>query len=474
MSRRHRSPECAWLLPEYDADSAAAQPSRDGAAIVASAVNAVPSVIRPCAPGWPGIPARWTSSAKSGVGTAVSRDSRVWFTLSHGILNEIYYPRVDHACTRDLGFIVTDGADATSRRKSGTPARDVSQVAPGVPAYRIRNTARRRPLSHREGGTDRSVARRRAAARPFRAARRARWRISACTCCSRRTSPTEAAAIRRGSATTRARRCCSPSGTATRWRWPPRRRGSRDRSGFVGIPMDGRNCTPTRRLVADLRARGERQRRRHRRNRSRRVGRHVRAGPRLRSARRWKPVSTRSSACSRIRRDERRSTSDAWKAWHANRTSRHRATAAAPPLYRLQRRGAARRTNRSASKAASSPACRSRGASPKATTTWAAITWSGRATSSRPAGGFIAIGAHDDARRVLRYLQVTQEADGHWSQNMWLDGTPYWHGIQMDETALPILLVDLAAREGRVDARRARRVVADGAAGGGFSSAMVP
>ena len=61
------------------------------------------------APGWPGIPARWTSSAKSGVGTAVSRDSRVWFTLSHGILNEIYYPRVDHACTRDLGFIVTDG-----------------------------------------------------------------------------------------------------------------------------------------------------------------------------------------------------------------------------------------------------------------------------------------------------------------------------------------------------------------------------
>jgi glucoamylase len=44
------------------------------------------------APGWPGIPARWTSSAKSGLGTAVSRDSRVWFTLSHGILNEIYYP----------------------------------------------------------------------------------------------------------------------------------------------------------------------------------------------------------------------------------------------------------------------------------------------------------------------------------------------------------------------------------------------
>jgi glucoamylase len=49
---------------------------------------------------------------------------------------------------------------------------------------------------------------------------------------------------------------------------------------------------------------------------------------------------------------------------------------------------------------------------------------------------------------VLDYLQVTQEADGHWSQNMWLDGTPYWAGVQMDEAAFPILLVDLARREG--------------------------
>ncbi len=40
------------------------------------------------APGWPGTPARWTSAAKSGVGTALG-GSPVWFTLSHGILNEI-------------------------------------------------------------------------------------------------------------------------------------------------------------------------------------------------------------------------------------------------------------------------------------------------------------------------------------------------------------------------------------------------
>src|SRR5690349_21944289 len=92
------------------------------------------------APGWPGIPPRWTSSAKSGLGTAVSRDSRVWFTLSHGILNEIYYPRVDHACTRDLGFIVTDGQRYFSDEKRDARS-ETSQVARGVPAYQIRNTA---------------------------------------------------------------------------------------------------------------------------------------------------------------------------------------------------------------------------------------------------------------------------------------------------------------------------------------------
>jgi len=55
-------------------------------------------------PGGPGISARWTSSAKTGIGTALSNKSRVWFTLSHGIFNEIYYPRIDQACVRDMGL----------------------------------------------------------------------------------------------------------------------------------------------------------------------------------------------------------------------------------------------------------------------------------------------------------------------------------------------------------------------------------
>ena len=59
--------------------------------------------------GSPGIEPRWTSSAKEGFGTAYHTSCRLWFTLSHGIVNEIYYPSVDQPNTRDFQFLVTDG-----------------------------------------------------------------------------------------------------------------------------------------------------------------------------------------------------------------------------------------------------------------------------------------------------------------------------------------------------------------------------
>jgi GH15 family glucan-1,4-alpha-glucosidase len=90
------------------------------------------------APGRPGIEPRWTSSAKSGVGASAGTGSRVWFTVSHGILDEIYSPEVDRACTRDLGFIVTDGNDFFSEEKRDTK-HTVEYLAPGVPAFRLIN-----------------------------------------------------------------------------------------------------------------------------------------------------------------------------------------------------------------------------------------------------------------------------------------------------------------------------------------------
>ena len=59
--------------------------------------------------GAPGIEPRWTSSSKDGLGTARSEGCRLWFTLSHGIVNEIYYPTVDQPNTRDFEFLISDG-----------------------------------------------------------------------------------------------------------------------------------------------------------------------------------------------------------------------------------------------------------------------------------------------------------------------------------------------------------------------------
>ena len=91
------------------------------------------------APGGPGITPKWTSSSKSGIGTSYNSYSKVWFTISHGILNEIYYPRIDIANTRDFGFIVTDGNDFFSEEKRSTKNK-IKYLAEGIPAFKLENT----------------------------------------------------------------------------------------------------------------------------------------------------------------------------------------------------------------------------------------------------------------------------------------------------------------------------------------------
>ncbi len=59
--------------------------------------------------GAPGVLPRWTSSAKATVGTAYAASSRAWFTISHGILNEVYYPTIDRPQIRDMELLITDG-----------------------------------------------------------------------------------------------------------------------------------------------------------------------------------------------------------------------------------------------------------------------------------------------------------------------------------------------------------------------------
>lgn len=94
------------------------------------------------APGGPGIAARWTSSAKIGVGTALSNESIIWFTISHGIINEVYWPRIDVANIRDMEFIVTDGKDFFSEEKRHA-VHDYTTIGDGIPAYHLINTCNR-------------------------------------------------------------------------------------------------------------------------------------------------------------------------------------------------------------------------------------------------------------------------------------------------------------------------------------------
>ncbi|MCI4373499.1 MAG: glycoside hydrolase family 15 protein [Thermoplasmata archaeon] len=56
------------------------------------------------------------------------------------------------------------------------------------------------------------------------------------------------------------------------------------------------------------------------------------------------------------------------------------------------------------------------------------------------ATGLLACGVHEAPLRALIYLATRQQPDGGFPQNFWLDGRPYWQGIQLDEVAFPILL----------------------------------
>ena len=69
------------------------------------------------APGGPGVSPRWTSSKKDAVCTAYAASSRVWFTLSHGTLNEIYYPTIDRPQTRDMELLFSDGESFVHEEK---------------------------------------------------------------------------------------------------------------------------------------------------------------------------------------------------------------------------------------------------------------------------------------------------------------------------------------------------------------------
>jgi glucoamylase len=394
------------------------------------------------APGWPGIPSRWTSSAKSGVGTALNQHSKVWFTLSHGILNEVYFPRVDQACTRDLGFLVTDGDDFFSEEKRNCSFEN-RPIQLGIPAFALINSCHSgRYRIHKEVLTDpyRHVVLQKVRFEPLQgqlsdyhlyallAPHLANFGAGNTAWTGDYKGVPMFFAQRDGTALSLA--CSAPwkkmsvgfVGTSDGWQdlsehFQMQWEYTRAENGNVA-------CTGEIDLVACngefILALGF-------------GGMWTEAGQQTRSTLLEDFSETRQHYISQ------------WSNWQDKLLKLDQ-----PPrqcdLYRSST--SVLRTHESKDFLGGIIASLS-------------IPWGFNKGDEdlggyhliwprdlvETAGALLAAGAVSDAVRVLRYLESTQEADGNWAQNLWLDGRPYWSGIQMDETSFPILLVDLLRRE---------------------------
>src|ERR1700758_4901110 len=394
------------------------------------------------APGWPGIPPRWTSSAKTGIGTALNQHSKVWFTISHGILNEVYFPRVDQACTRDMGFIVTRGRDFFSEEK-----RDCSfenrPFQPGIPAFELINTCNCSLYRiHKEVFSDpyRNVVLQKVRFEPLQG-NLSDYRLFALL------SPHLAN--------------CGFGNTA----WIGDYKGipmffaehggvsmsmtsSAPRGkvsvGFAGV-SDGRQDLSqhfemqweyTRAENGNIACTGEI-------DLAACGGEFVLA---LGFGSIWTEAGQQArSSLFETYEELRDHFISQWRTWQMKLL----------PLDERQRENDLYRPSTAVLRTHESKDFLG-GIIASLSIPWGFnkgdedlggyhLVWPRDLVEN--AGALLAAGAVTDAVRVLRYLEATQEADGNWAQNLWLDGRPYWSGIQMDETAFPILLIDLLRRE---------------------------
>jgi len=394
--------------------------------------------------GWPGIDARWTTSAKSGVGTALNSCSKIWYSISHGILNEIYYPQVDQACTRDLSLLVTDGKDFFSEEKRDT-AHHIKLIAKGVPGYHLTNSCKGHHYRiEKEIISDpfRDTLLQRIQFFPMNKKRKdfKLFMLLAPHIGNSGAGNTAWVGNYKGLSMLYAQRDGVSLALACSVPW---KNGS---AGFVGTSDGWQDLVQHKEMTweferaenGNVALMGEFDLQETNGN-SFVVALGFgttpeEAGQRARAS----ILESFESAKSHFIQE--------WEAWQKK-------------LYTVdsRRNGSPKYFNISAAMLRIHESKRH----PGGLIASLSIPWGFNKGDDdlggyhlvwprdmvQTAGGLLAAKAFKDARRVLNYLMVTQEADGHWSQNMWLDGAPYWKGVQMDQTALPIILVDLVDRE---------------------------
>ena len=395
------------------------------------------------APGQPGVPPAWSNSSKTGVGTALDRGSRVWFTLAEGIVTEIFNPQLDTAATRDLQFIVADGNGFFSELRRDTDS-DVREIAPGIPAYRILNTCKHgRYVLEQEIVVDpqRSTLLVRVRLNPFKIEEPYLYVLFAPHLANRGMGNSGWVGEFKGHRMLFARRdgMDGPSVVALGCSEQFRKLSV----GYVGV-SDGwqdvhrhgqmlweyddapnGNIALTAELDTDkcltfvialgfgTTPAG--------------AAHHVRASL----------IDGFDAAYREYVRQ--------WENWRDRLTLPEDGNGGDRRLARIS--AAVLRVHEA--KEFSGAMVASLG------TPWGEargdedfgyhMVWTRDLIES--IGGLMAVGAHDPARRVLTFLHATQEADGHWAQNMFVDGRPHWRQIQMDEVGFPILLAFAAERE---------------------------
>ena len=394
------------------------------------------------APGWPGIPPRWTSSAKTGAGTALNQHSKVWFTLSHGILNEVYFPRVDQACTRDMGFLVTNGSDFFSEEKRHCSFEN-RPIEPGIPVFQLTNHDNSgRYRIHKEVLTDpyRNVVLQKIRFQPLTgdlsdyhlyallAPHLANWGrgntgwIGDYKGFSMFFAERDNVGLALASSAPWKKMSVGFVGASDGWQdisqhfqmeWEYTR-AENGNIAFTG-EIDLAACNGEFLLALGF------------------GGIWTEAGQHARSSLFEDYGEIRQHYVVQ------------WSNWQSKLLKLDEP----PRQYDLYRSSTSvLRTHESKDFLG--------GIIASLSIPWGFnkgdedlggyhLVWPRDLVET--AGALLAAGAVTDAVRVLRYLEATQEADGNWGQNLWLDGRPYWSGIQMDETAFPILLLDLLRRE---------------------------
>jgi glucoamylase len=96
--------------------------------------------------GGPGDTPTWSRSDKQGIGTAFSESSQLWYSMAEGVVTEVYYPTIDTPQIRDLQYLATDGATYFhDGRRNFTSAPEV--LDGGAPGFRLTNTAQGTPYT---------------------------------------------------------------------------------------------------------------------------------------------------------------------------------------------------------------------------------------------------------------------------------------------------------------------------------------